>query len=385
MYRMRAAIAVLCAALCCSSNFAAQSDLIQNGDFSQGASAWDVGATDADHATGVVDVDGKKSLQLRRIKAGAGAGAQQYNLRFKPQTLYKLSVTGKGDVPAVLSLRPQSTTDKDFFALFGSHWGVTNCELPASAEWTTESLLFDSGLKADNGFLAIRLQGDQPGSYSFSSISLTEIGSTAPAAEKDEVIVAHIGDSITITSYLPFSKRIDALLAASIARDFPALKVRNLNFGADGEYAKLLIESGRYQKALKENYKKIDIAIIRYGANDRVHNIPMDETKKYMNLLCDNLEKDYPGIRILIGTGPYFDKSDQNSRYIPLWDMDRELAQKRKYPLIDIYARFEQEHSTATARAEGDMHPSAHGVSLAAEEEYKALKPLLTSINAGAK
>jgi lysophospholipase L1-like esterase len=381
-------IVTVAAAACCVvaisfSAAAVQNDVIQNGDFTQNVTGWDVGTSDADHAVGVVDVDGKKCLQLKRLKAGTTTNAQQFNLHLKPQTLYKLSVTGKGDLPCALALRPQSTKDKDFFALFGSQWGVTNCELPASAEFTTDSLLFDSGLKADGGFLVLRLQGEQPGAYYVSSVSLTEIKSSVP--EKDELVIAHIGDSVTATSYLPFLKRIDALLASAIAKDFPDLKVRNLNFGADGEYAKLLIDSGRYQKALKDNYQKIDIAVIRYGGNDVVFNVPMAETKKYMNQLCDNLEKDYPGIKILIGTGPYIEKSDQNKRYSPLWEMGRELAQQRKYPLIDIYKRFEQEHSAKTAKADGDMHPSAFGVSLAAEEEYKALKPLLESIKDGAK
>jgi hypothetical protein len=70
-------------------------DIVKNGDFKAGAAGWSDLASDADREVAVTEVDGAKVLQLKRIKPGAAALATQYNLKLKPMTLYKISITAK--------------------------------------------------------------------------------------------------------------------------------------------------------------------------------------------------------------------------------------------------------------------------------------------------
>ncbi|MCY3017737.1 MAG: GDSL-type esterase/lipase family protein [Planctomycetota bacterium] len=353
---------------------AGEADLIKNGDFKDGTSGWSELASDADREAAVVDFEGGKALKLARKTAKAAAQAVQYNLKLKPQTLYRLSVTGKGDTRAVVSLRPSSSKDKDYFKLCKS-WATSAAPLDPSKDLATETLLFDAGQKADSAFLALRLDGEAPGTYQVTSVALTEVGGTK--ADKSELVIAHLGDSITITSYLPFSQRVDALLQAAIQKAFPNLRTRQLNLAADGEFVKELFDTKRYDQYMKENYDKIDVAIIRYGGNDQPR-YSADEFKKLLNALCDNLIRDYPGITIVLGTGTCLNAAgDINKKYGPYWQATRDLANERKFLLADVYRRFEKEASPKTAKAEGDMHPSAFGVKLTAEVEYETLEAVL--------
>ena len=370
-----ASIALALAVLSTISSRAAE-NAVQNGDFADGVNGWSELANDADRTAVVIDADGGHALQLTRKTAKATALAVQYNIKFKPQTVYRLSVEYRGDCPAAISFRASSSKEAAFFSLVKSY-GVTSCPLPPSKEWKTETLLWDSGALPDSAFLNVRLDGEQPGACQFRNIALTTVESNAAT---DELIVMHIGDSITLSSYLPFSERVNALLDAAIQKEFPKLKVRNINMAADGEYVKELLETKRYEKTIKDNYKKIDIAIIRYGGNDSRF-YPPAEFKKQLGLLSDNLKRDYPGVQILIGTGTYLLNNDDVNlkQYGPYWQALRDFAAEQKFPLIDVYKRFEAEKTTKTAKAEGDMHPSAFGVQLIAETVFAALKPILAA------
>ncbi|MBA3709020.1 MAG: SGNH/GDSL hydrolase family protein [Planctomycetes bacterium] len=353
-------------------------DLMKNGDFTGGAAPWDGLGTDADHDASIATVDGHPVLRLKRITKGANVTVTQYNLGFKPQTWYRLSATGWGTGPGALSLRLQSKKDPEFDKVVRS-WATSSCPMPNSAtEPMSESLVIDSGLVPESAYLNLRLDGEEPGEYAFRSLSLIELGSSKP--DPKHLVLAHLGDSITITSYLPFSKRVDALLAPMLAKAFPKRDIRQMNLATDGESIAELFDTKRYEKVIKSNYQKIDIAVIRYGANDS-RAFPPAEFKKKVVLLCEALEKDYPGIRIVLGTGPWVkDSADINKQYGGHWQVLRDVAAERKYPLAEITKRFEQEASSATGRSPSDMHPSPLGVTLVADAEFAVLKPLLEAM-----
>jgi len=369
-----ATIVLTLAASLSAASLPAGEEQVKNGEFKDGEAGWSDLANDDNRETKVVQADGKSALLLKRKSAEAKSSATQYNVKLKPQTLYRFSVTGKGDMPITIALRPQASKDKEFEQVLKA-WALYTCPLPASKEAATQSLVFDSGLKPDSAYISLALGGKDPGSFSITKVSLEEIGASKP--DPKEVVVLLIGDSISITSYLPFSERIDALLAQRVQKELPAQKVRFVNVAADGEYCKELIETKRYEKVIKENLQKVDIAIIRYGANDQKR-YGADEFKKCMSTLCDNLMRDYPGIKIVLGTGTHLHNSDEiNKKYGVMWQAARDLAAERKYPLADVYKRFEAEGSLKPVNGAGDMHPSAYGVQLAAEVVFEALKPLL--------
>ncbi|MBA2480717.1 MAG: SGNH/GDSL hydrolase family protein [Planctomycetes bacterium] len=350
-------------------------DAIRNGDFSSGPASWDgIAATD-DHQAGIIDLDGRKALRLVRSKPDAAVGVTQYNVRFKPQTRYRLSVVGSGGGPAVVSLRLQSSKDPEFDKLAKS-WATSTCPMPASQEPVMECLVIDTGLVPDSAFLSLRLDGSAPCSYTFRSVSLIELGSSKP--DPKHIVVAHLGDSITITSYLPFSQRIDALLADQFMQKVPDRIVHHINLAADGEWVADLLDSKRYEKVVKANLQKIDIAVIRYGANDQRKKASPADFKTDVATLCDRLTSDYPGISIVLGTGPYLPgNADINKQYGAHWQVLRDLAKERSYLLADIHQRFEREGNAGVFRGPGDMHPGPLGVRLAAEEEFPVLQKLI--------
>ena len=374
MLRIMAAVLCLAAPRPGPAPGAAGDDAVKNGDFKQGGSSWDIPAPNEEQECAVVDLDGAKAVRLRRKKEGAQAGIVQFNLKLKPQTLYRLSVTGRGDAPGHVSLCPQSSKDPEFLKLYKA-WAVSSAPLAPSPGPATESLVFDSGLGPDSAFLKLGLDGTAPGSYFVSAVALTELGPSLPAP--DELVIAHIGDSITITSYLPFSQRVDSQLDLRIRKAFPALKTRQVNLGADGEWASELFETRRYEKAIRGQNQRIDIAIVRYGGNDS-RKYSAKEFKRHLGVLCDALQKDYPAVQIVLGDGPFMFKSDDvNRQYAAYWQAERDLAAERKYPLADVYKRFEKAASVAVYRAENDMHPGVQGVALCADALFAALEPLL--------
>ena len=124
----------------------------------------------------------------------------------------------------------------------------------------------------------------------------------------------------------------------------PVRKVRQVNLAADGEYVKDLLESGRYQKCVKENYERVDVAIIRYGANDSRFSTPED-FKKQTAALCDALKKDYPNITILMSTGTYLkgDADVNTKQYGPYWQATCFLARGRELYISSIAAMGNRE------------------------------------------
>ena len=350
-------------------------DLVQNGDFSQGLASWSDAASDGAREVTITKVDGKNVLQLKRKAPAAPATAVQWNLKLKPETLYRLSVTGKGNNQAAISLRPQASRDKLFEQVLKA-WAVSSGPLPPSTEFVTETLLFDSGLKPDSAYVQLSLDGKDPGVYYVSKVSFEELGPARP--DKKEIVLLHLGDSLTSTSYLPFGERVGAQLAGILGKKLPGGRVRQINVAADGESVREFLETKRYQEVVRDNYKKVDVAVIHYGGND-VNQYDVKEFAKLLGALCDNLERDYPGVRIVLRTGTVVpgNPGHVNDRYLPYWQVARDLAERRKYPLADVCAAFQAEASPKLLRGEGDMHPSARGVTLIAETLYRVLEPLL--------
>ena len=358
-----------------ASGVQAQDNLLKGCDFSEGVKGWGGVGADEKKSVAVVDLEGgKKGLELSR-KAEGAVGIDQ-TVRLKPQTLYKLSITGLGKAQTSIRLRPASSTDKEFATVL-KPWAVTTAPLRVSEQSHTTDFFFDSGLKADSTSVMVYLTEPKDlAAYTITAISLTEAGTAKPA--DDETIVLHLGDSFTAGIYLPIEQRLPTLLQAMLVKALPAQKVRQINLAADGEYIKDLLESNRYKKIVKENYVRVDIAVIRYGGNDSRFGTAED-FKKQMATLCDNLLKDYPKVTIVLSTGTYLKGNDDVNlkQYAPYWQATRDLAKERGYGLVDVYARFDKEQSDKLTRNPGDMHPSAAGVRLMAEEEFAVVKSIV--------
>ncbi len=232
-------------------------------------------------------------------------------------------------------------------------------------------------------------------------------------AAEEPIVVAHFGDSTCITGYLPEGQRIDRKLNELLSKHYERQKIKNLNLGEGGDYVRRFVKDGRYQKLKKKKVlEHIDIALIRYGHNDRKH-YGAKEFSRRLKGFCDRLAEDFPGVRIILETNSWKDPKHYgkyqavlNGKWNKMWDKVRALAQERSYPLVDIHARKQQEaragrwdqhirnqvlskqkfgrvivDSSKDAEMKdvpshkwlGDSHPNPLGIRIMAEEELKII------------
>jgi lysophospholipase L1-like esterase len=239
----------------------------------------------------------------------------------------------------------------------------------------------------------------------------------AEAADaRQEVVIVHFGDSTCITSYLPETQRVEAVLNDRLSAFYKHQKIVSHNVAAGGDYIRQFLDSGRYKKSVKDKIPHVDIALIRYGHNDQKHCEPSD-FKRHLEEFCDLLKTDYPGIQIILETNTWVDAEHYsgdlpatarfNQRMDSVWAVVRQLAGERKYPLVEIYERKKRETEAGNwdqrirnqklsqekfgrpildgSKDEEmkdvpgwflDNHPNANGVKIIADEEFKTITSL---------
>jgi lysophospholipase L1-like esterase len=241
-------------------------------------------------------------------------------------------------------------------------------------------------------------------------------GRIEPAQARQEIVIVHFGDSTCITSYLPKEQRVESVLNDRLSAFCENQNVVSHNVAAGGDYIRQFLDSGRYRKVVKERIPDIDIALIRYGHNDQKHCEPV-EFKKHLEEFCGLLAEDYPGVQIILETNTWVDPKHHaadpetsvklNERMNAVWDVVRQVAKERKYPLVEIYERKKKEteagnwdqrirHQQLSMEKFGrrildgskddemsnvagwfyDNHPNANGVRIIADEEFKVITGL---------
>jgi len=193
---------------------------------------------------------------------------------------------------------------------------------------------------------------------------------------EDSMVLVHLGDSITITSYLEAGERVEAVLAPMLDAVFPGRSIEQHNLGLDGEDVQHFLAE-RYDHVLRTKVPRADVFVICYGSNDQ-HHYDAETFRRVLRELLDCLGRDYPGAHLILGTGPYLGGSPwvNEHQYAPNWQVIRDLAAERRLPLADIFERFRrdyEERGRLLCRKKGDMHPSAEGVRVMAEEIVRAV------------
>ena len=230
----------------------------------------------------------------------------------------------------------------------------------------------------------------------------------ASGRQGDTVVVAHFGDSTCITDYLPHERRVDALLNARLVARYPRQRIVSHNVARSGEYIRQFLDGGRYERDVRQRIPHIDVALVRYGQNDLKLFSP-EEFKVQVAELCDRLRRDYPGVHLVLETNTYVDPAHGGSEKMDLqynryWDVYRQLARERGYPLVDVFARRRREteagnwdqnrrnpklaserfgHMILDGEKDAEMagvrgwfsdtHPNARAVELIADEEFRVL------------
>ena len=235
----------------------------------------------------------------------------------------------------------------------------------------------------------------------------------------DAAVVVHFGDSTAITDYLPIEQRVDVLLNARLAEHYAGQRVVSHNVAKSGDTIRDLLGArrylggwitrpSRYRTDVLDRLDRIDVALVRYGQND-MKRMPPDAFRREVERLCDRLLHDYPGVHLVLETNTYMDPAHggherDNVNNDVYWQVNRDVARDRGYPLVDNFARrkrevaagnwdlyirsrklsqqgFKQLIVDGSKDAEmagvpgwyGNRHPNPNAVRVAADEEYRVL------------
>lgn len=179
-------------------------------------------------------------------------------------------------------------------------------------------------------------------------------GTDSPA----DVVVVHFGDSTTITDYLEPEQRIDRVLNAKLAARYPQQRIVSHNAAVSGDTLRAFLaprhwlrgvipRPSRYETEVVGRLPRIDLALVRYGQNDMKVLTPR-EFRQDLEVFCDRLARDYPGVHIVLETNTYMDpahggRERDNVNNDVYWQVARDLARERGWPLVDVSARRRHE------------------------------------------
>lgn len=151
----------------------------------------------------------------------------------------------------------------------------------------------------------------------------------------NKVKILLIGDSTTEGGKPVFEKSIEQLL--SHEDNVPPVEV--INVGKGGETAYSFLNSGRYDKEIK-NIDSVDYIFLRYGINDWfkrqpfLENFPVD-----MKEVITRLRQDFPDAQIIVMTIiPFLKKED--SRIVN--EQIARVSADENLELFDIYPTYEK-------------------------------------------
>ena len=173
------------------------------------------------------------------------------------------------------------------------------------------------------------------------------------------VHILMLGDCTLACAYMPKALSSERRLAAALARRYPGQRLAVANEGLDGETIAGLLR--RYERTLAR-HPAPDYVLIRYGVNDRREHGAEGFCMR-LEELCDRLQDDVPGVRIILETGIYVDyprhyEFDRNRVLQPIYDIIRRLGWERAYPVVDIYERMKRE----TEAGNWDLRVRGYGV-----------------------
>jgi acyl-CoA thioesterase-1 len=158
--------------------------------------------------------------------------------------------------------------------------------------------------------------------------------------------IALFGDCTVSASLWPKANRPENHLAVRLRRAFPDQPFIVQSFADQGGSARDFIRSGQLARVL-ETLRKLDIAFVRYGINDRKRE-GISGCIESLGTLCQSIERSYQGVKIIIETGICVDYPahylwDRNSALAPLYEAMRRFALERGYAVVDIFKNTEIE------------------------------------------
>jgi len=203
-----------------------------------------------------------------------------------------------------------------------------------------------------------------------------------------DCLVAMFGDSTDMTSYLPHELRVARRLELLLRDRFYEKTVDVRSFAEGGDFIKRLIDTGRLERELKL-LPRCDVAMIRYGLNDKNQKVSPEDFGKQLHAACDLIGHYFPQAAITLSTtipplGDFYNPTTTAvaaARKLPLIPIDNLIRTRSASGDSDWHngpgsfiGRLRTDH---TANLRGDMHPNAWGAQMIAECYFEYLDPIL--------
>ena len=179
--------------------------------------------------------------------------------------------------------------------------------------------------------------------------------------------ILFFGNSLTAGYGLSPSEAFPALIQKKI--DSVNLSYKVVNAGVSGETS-----SGGLSRVGWILRQPVDVFVLELGANDGLRGIPLDQTKKNLQLIMDSVKQKYPSCKIVLA-GMQIPPNMGQAYTTQFQEIFRDLAESNKVLLIPFL--LEGVGGEEELNQEDGIHPTAEGHKIVAENIWKLLKGVL--------
>jgi len=183
-------------------------------------------------------------------------------------------------------------------------------------------------------------------------------------------VVLFLGDSITAGNGLDLSQAFPALVQQKI--DAKGWRLKAVNAGQSGDTSAGALD--RLNWLLKN---PVEVLVLELGGNDGLRGLPVETTRKNLQLIIDRTKEKYPTAKIVIAgmkVPPNMGR-EYGDKFEAIY---ADLARKNKAPLIPFV--LEGVGGVPALNLPDGIHPTAKGQEIVAATVWKTLEPVLRSI-----
>lgn len=202
------------------------------------------------------------------------------------------------------------------------------------------------------------------------SVVLISVLLLSTAATPANGVILFLGDSITAGNGLDLSQAFPALIQKNI--DVKGWRLKAVNAGQSGDTTAGALS--RLDWLLKN---RVEVLVLELGGNDGLRGLPVETTRKNLQLIIDRTKKKYPAARIIIAgmkVPPNMGRT-YGDKFEAIF---ADLAKQNKAPLIPFI--LEGVGGERELNFSDGIHPNAKGQEIVAANVWKVLEPVLRSI-----
>jgi len=194
--------------------------------------------------------------------------------------------------------------------------------------------------------------------------------SLATAAAPVDGVILFLGDSITAGNGLDLSQAYPAIIQEKI--DAQGWRFRAVNAGQSGDTS-----AGGLSRLNWLLKNRVAVLVLELGGNDGLRGLPVETTRKNLQLIIDRTRKQYPAAKIIIAGMKV--PPNMGRAYADKFEaIFADLAAHTKAPLIPFI--LEGVGGEPELNFADGIHPNAKGQEIVAANVWKVLEPVLRSM-----